>query len=129
VTVNAPDDAATPEGTALTRLRVGALRRPEPVGPGDTVSCCRFNGSANKGALTKFATCMRENGVNLPAPNTSGKGPVFDTKGIDTTSAAFKSAQQKCRAQLKGAFRGAGAPPSSPGEGGPPGEGPPAGEA
>ena len=24
---------------------------------------------------------MRENGVNIPAPNTSGKGPIFNTQG------------------------------------------------
>jgi hypothetical protein len=64
---------------------------------------------------------MRENGVNLPAPNTSGKGPVFDTKGINTSSAAFKSAESKCRSDL-GAAAGGGGPPSG---GGPP----PSGEA
>ncbi len=83
------------------------------------------NSAAFKASLTKFAACMRENGVNLPTPNTSGKGPVFDTKGIDTSSAAFKSAQSKCASALKGAFpgRGAGAPsgqqgppPGAPGE-------------
>ena len=70
---------------------------------------------------------MRENGVNLPAANTSGTGPVFSTKGIDISSQAFKSAQKACQSDLKGAF-GTGTPPS----GGPPasgGEGPPAGEA
>lgn len=82
------------------------------------------NSAAFKATLTKFAACMRENGVNLPAPNTSGKGPVFDTKGIDTSSTAFKSAQSKCRSALKGAFGGGGAPssgqqappPGAPGE-------------
>jgi hypothetical protein len=75
------------------------------------------NSAAAKATLTKFAACMRENGVKLPAPNTSGKGPVFDTKGIDTSSAAFKSAQSKCRSALKGTF-GAGGAPS--GQQGPP---------
>src|SRR5258707_10528580 len=37
-------------------------------------------------ALTKYAACMRTNGINLPAPNTSGKGPVFTTSGVDTSS-------------------------------------------
>ena len=64
---------------------------------------------------------MRENGVNLPAPNTSGKGPVFNTKGINTSSTAFKSAESKCRSDL-GAAAGGGGPPSG---GGPP----PSGEA
>ncbi len=84
------------------------------------------NSASAKAALTKYASCMRENGVNLPAPDTSGNGPVFSTKGLDTSSQAFKSAQKVCQSDLKGAF-GGGAPPG----GGPPpggGEGPPAGE-
>lgn len=87
-----------------------------------------FNSATAKAALTKYSTCMRENGINLPEPNTSGKGPVFDTKGIDTSSESFKNAQKKCQTDLKGAF-GAGRPP---GGGQPPagaeGGGPPAGE-
>ncbi len=60
----------------------------------------------------KFADCMRKNGVNVPEPNTSGNGPIFDTKGIDTASTQFKSAETKCAAELRGAFRpgAAGAP-------------------
>ncbi len=81
----------------------------------------RFGGAGSSKALAKFSACMRENGVNLPAPNTSGKGPVFDTKGINTSSAAFKSAESKCRSDL-GAAAGGGGPPSG---GGPP----PSGEA
>ena len=70
----------------------------------------RFDSPAFKAALAKFATCMRQNGVNVPAPNTSGSGPVFDTKGIDTSSAQFKAAEAKCQSDLSGAFkRGAGA--------------------
>jgi hypothetical protein len=86
----------------------------------------RFKSPAFQAALAKFATCMRENGVNVPAPNTSGSGPVFDTKGIDTTSAQFKAAEAKCRSDLTGAFRrggGAGGSPSA--SGAPPGAAPP----
>lgn len=83
-----------------------------------------FSSSTAKAALTKYAACMRENGVNLPAPNTSGKGPVFDTKGIDTSSETFKNAQKKCQSDLKGAFGAGGRPPGggppAGGEGGPP---------
>jgi hypothetical protein len=79
---------------------------------------------AFKTALAKYAECLRQNGVNVPAPNTSGKGPVFDTKGIDTTSPQFKTATTKCRSTLTGAFR------RLPGHGGPnSGGGPPAGGA
>lgn len=77
---------------------------------------------AFKTALAKYAECLRQNGVNVPAPNTSGNGPVFDTKGINTSSPQFKTATTKCRSALTGAFRrpgGAGAPA--------PGGAPPAG--
>ncbi len=55
-------------------------------------------------ALNTFVTCMRSNGVNLPAANTSGTGPVFNTNGINTTSAAFKTAYAKCLPDLRGTF-------------------------
>jgi len=60
---------------------------------------------ALKRAFTKFATCMRESGVNFPLPNTSGKGPIFSAKGVDIRSAKFKAAELKCRGDLLNAFR------------------------
>jgi hypothetical protein len=48
---------------------------------------------------------MRENGVNVPEPNTSGNGPVFDTKGLNTNSAQFRAAELKCRLDLRLALR------------------------
>jgi hypothetical protein len=85
----------------------------------------RFKSPAFQAALAKFATCLRQNGVNVPAPNTSGKGPVFDTKGIDTSSAKFKAAEAKCQSDLSAAFRrgrggagsGAGGPAGGNGSG------------
>jgi hypothetical protein len=96
------------------------LRRRSGVGPGGTR---RF---------AQFSACMRKNGVNLPTPNTSGKGPIFNTKGIDTTSAAFKAADAKCARELApNGGTGAGGPRDGtpPAGGGTPGSGeaPPAG--
>jgi len=88
----------------------------------------RINTPALRQALAKFATCMRENGVNVPAPNTSGSGPVFSTKGLNTSSPQFKTAEAKCRADLEGSFRSGGAggrsagpppPGAAPGQAGP----------
>ncbi|MFI5037387.1 MAG: hypothetical protein ACHP93_02820 [Solirubrobacterales bacterium] len=84
----------------------------------------RLNSPARIQALTKFAACMRANGVSLPAPNTSGKGPIFNTKGLDTSSVKFRQADAKCASELKGAFAGrppAGGPPPGGGEGAAPG--------
>jgi hypothetical protein len=68
-----------------------------------------FNSPARTAALTKFAACMRQNGINLPAPSTTGTGPIFNTKGIDTASTQFKTAESKCQSDLTGVFRRAGA--------------------
>jgi hypothetical protein len=51
-------------------------------------------------ALGLFAACLRKNGVNVPQPNTSGNGPVFSTKGLNTASPQFKAATAKCRPAL-----------------------------
>jgi pyruvate/2-oxoglutarate dehydrogenase complex dihydrolipoamide acyltransferase (E2) component len=77
-----------------------------PNGPGAR----RLNSPVFQQALTRYAACLRQNGVNIPAPNTSGKGPVFSTKGIDTSSPKFRAAAMKCRASLIGAFRHARGP-------------------
>jgi hypothetical protein len=53
-------------------------------------------------AIAKFATCMRENGVNYPTP---GKGSVLGTKGLNTTSPAYRKAATKCSSVLRTAFR------------------------
>jgi hypothetical protein len=87
------------------------------------------NNPAFRQSLTAFATCMRKNGVNLPAPNTSGSGPVFNTKGLDASSPTFTAATAKCRPLLRGGFGGrggaGGGPPGAPGAGGAAGAGGP----
>jgi hypothetical protein len=82
--------------------------------------------------FAKFAACMRKNGVRLPQPNTSGKGPIFNTKGIDTTSASFKAADAKCVRELRpsgGAQPGGGAAPGGGVQGAPGASGAAPGEA
>lgn len=64
-----------------------------------------FNSPRFRQALTSFSACLRQQGINVPAPNTSGKGPIFSTKGIDTGSAKFKEAEAKCRPALVAGLR------------------------
>jgi hypothetical protein len=59
-----------------------------------------FNNPRFHAVLTRFAACLRQQGVNIGEPNTSGKGPIFDTKKINTGSPAFKAATAKCRSTL-----------------------------
>jgi hypothetical protein len=80
-----------------------------------------LNSASTRAGLVKYATCLRQNGINVPEPNTTGNGPVFSTKGIDTSSSKFKAAQSKCQSDLKGAFpkgAGGGTPPSGTPPGG-----------
>jgi hypothetical protein len=64
-----------------------------------------FNSPRFRQALAQFTACLRQNGINVPAPNTSGKGPVFDTKGINTSSPQFRAASMKCRGALLAGLR------------------------
>jgi hypothetical protein len=64
-----------------------------------------FNSARFRQAITSFAACLRQNGIDIPAPNTSGKGPVFSTKGINTASPKFKQAEVKCRPALLAGLR------------------------
>jgi hypothetical protein len=82
-----------------------------------------FDTAAGRQRYAKFAECMRKNGVKLPAPNTSGNGPIFNTKGIDTNSAAFKAADAKCEKELRPSGAGGGGAAPAPGGGPSPGGG------
>jgi hypothetical protein len=86
---------------------------------GGSAGAARFSSPAAKQALAKFAACLRSNGINVPEPNTSGKGPIFNSKGLDTSSSKFAAAERKCRGDLQGVFgarpgagAAGGAPPS-----------------
>jgi hypothetical protein len=79
----------------------------------------RFNPGSNpafKAALAKYVACVRKNGFDLPAPNTSGKGPVFDPSKVNRKDPKFVAASAKCQVLLQ-----QGGPGGAPGGGAPPG--------
>jgi len=51
-------------------------------------------------AMLEYAQCMRKNGVQVPDPQPSDPGSLYD--GVDTTSAAFKSADKSCAHLIAG---------------------------
>ncbi len=121
--------AAGPLGLARPQLPSGVSRARYEAA---LKKCGGFRGGRFKGlasspafskALEKFAACMRQQGIPVPNANTSGKGPIFDTKGIDTASSKFKAAETKCISLLRTAQPGAAQAPG----GAPPGGAPPAG--
>jgi hypothetical protein len=76
-------------------------------GPGSRLNNARSAGAVAhfRQMLTRFAACLRQNGIKLGEPNTSGKGPVFNTKGVNTAGPAFRAAEAKCRSVLLSALR------------------------
>jgi hypothetical protein len=66
-----------------------------------------------KKALTSFVSCVRKNGYDLPAPNTSGNGPVFDASKVNRKDPKFQKAATKCQKYLQ-ALRPQGAPDGQP---------------
>ncbi len=101
--------APLPKGVTRAQLQA-ALKKCGAARPfGQPGGRARFDNPTFHAALTAFAACMRQNGIALPTPNTSGTGPVFQTKGINTASAQFKAARTKCQSKLSGAFARPGA--------------------
>ncbi len=47
---------------------------------------------------------MRENGVDLPPPNTTSGGPIFNTSSVIVTGRRFRDTEVKCAVTLRGAF-------------------------
>jgi hypothetical protein len=98
--------SAPPKGVTAAQYRA-ALKK-----CGGGFPARRFGGPVNRlktpvfrQALAKFAACLRSNGVNIPPPNTSGKGPIFNTKGVNVAGPKFKAAQVKCASVLRSGLR------------------------
>jgi hypothetical protein len=89
----------------MTRVQYAELLRKCGGGAPALRAKNRFSNTRFRQALVSFAKCLRQNGINVPLPNTSGKGPIFDTKGIDTASPKFQQARRKCRSTLVLALR------------------------
>jgi hypothetical protein len=108
--------ASTPSAGATASAAAGAPARPSTsatpststaapgagrVGASSSAQASRvLRSSRFHEALVRFAACLRQNGIDVGEPNTSGKGPLLDTKGLSTGSPRFKTAAAKCRAVL-----------------------------
>jgi len=54
-----------------------------------------FRGRISHTAITNFVTCVKQHGYKLPAPNFSGKGPIFP-QSIESNS-KFQAAAKSCQ--------------------------------
>jgi hypothetical protein len=57
-----------------------------------------FRGRLSRTNITKYVTCVRQHGYNLPNPNFSGKGPIFPAN--IRSNAKFQAASRACQSLL-----------------------------
>lgn len=92
-----------PKGVSRAQYEA-ALRKCGLYRAGNATGSHRLASPTYRKALTAFATCMRAHGQNVPPPNTSGTGPIFNTSGLNPKSAQFKAATVACAGNLRSAF-------------------------
>ena len=85
---------------ALQSCGAGRLDGANRYGKGGKPSTPALNRPRFHAALARFVGCLRQQGINVGEPNTSGKGPIFDTKKTNTASPKFKTATTKCLSAL-----------------------------
>jgi hypothetical protein len=96
-------------GSSSSASSATSAATPAPAGQSTAKSPSEASTSVKRAAfnraLIKFAACLRSHGIHIPPPDTSGKGPLFNTKGLDTTSAKFTAARDKCLGVLRNAAK------------------------
>ncbi len=61
-----------------------------------------MNSGAFRKSIEEYVACMDENGVELPEPNLSGEGPVFNESEVNREDSKFEAANEKCQSLLGG---------------------------
>lgn len=70
-----------------------------PAGQGPAGGA-QTNSAGFRKAIKEYVACVRENGYDLPEPNLSGNGPVFDESEVDQEDPEFKKASEECQSLL-----------------------------
>jgi hypothetical protein len=61
-----------------------------------------------RSAVAQIAQCMRRQGFDVTGPNTSKRGPLLNTHGINTGSARYMGARRACGKEVLRGLRGSG---------------------
>jgi hypothetical protein len=97
--------SAATTGTAVTPgATTGAGKPTQPTSPAKPSRPAAQAKNFNH-LVVRFDDCLRQHGVKIPAPNTSGKGPVSNFKGVNTASPQFREAQKKCFPAMRAALK------------------------
>lgn len=99
-----PATTATSTAPAKTQGTTASGSTP-PSSPSGTSPSRRTVAPKVARTLASFAACMRANKIDLAPPNTSGHGPLFDLKGLDTKSPQFRAALRRCASAFSGIIK------------------------
>jgi hypothetical protein len=58
-------------------------------------------GAPSRAVLERFVACVRSHGYDLPDPNVSGRGAVFDDARVDRDDPVFQRASRACQQLLQ----------------------------
>lgn len=59
------------------------------------------NSAAFRQSVSRYVACVKQNGYDMPAPNLSGNGPIFDESKVNRDDPKFQSASRKCQQLLQ----------------------------
>jgi hypothetical protein len=59
------------------------------------------NNTQYRKSIKQYVSCVRRNGFDMPDPDFSGNGPVFDPDEVDQTDKKFLAASRKCQSLLQ----------------------------
>jgi hypothetical protein len=72
----------------------------QPPSPQTAGGRPNVDSSTFRQSVSSYVACIRQNGYDMPDPNLSGKGPVFDESKVNRDDPKFQSASQKCQQLL-----------------------------
>jgi hypothetical protein len=72
-----------------------------------------INDAGYQKRVNDYVACVRENGFDLPDPDFSGDGPIFDPDKVDQSDKTFQAASAKCQSKLRPSGSGGSTVPRS----------------
>lgn len=82
-------------GTTSGDTHTGTTTKTRSTSSSTSISAFREQASLHK-AVRVYASCLDQHGIKAPKPNTTGHGPIINTKGIDVNSPLYKRVSVIC---------------------------------
>jgi hypothetical protein len=104
----APPEGGPPEGGRPAGVGEGGEEMKEALEecgaelPQGKPGSPQMDSDAFRESIKEYASCMGENGYELPEPNVSGEGPVFKESDVNREDPKFEAANEKCQSLLGG---------------------------